>query len=311
MDVFKNDFNKIAEGDIQVPKIGMQADKEFFSSRPDLVLFHDALKKNMGPLFHHFCASIPHVFEECCRTGAAVQKIANSAIYTEFPPFLIGEIAGFDGAWARTILEYNQKNIRTLTTSPNKANQSTFLKLSRAKNAYFYLTDFPELTKEHFDLPPLRPFSDKFDLIFENNAFQFYGAERDVQFMHAKNFLKSDGLFLCMEKLIHTCKKEYKKRELLKDSLFKTRYFSEEEIQWKKMYMLTTMQSRQVDRAALETVLKKIFSNVCLIWNSTNFFEYIASDSLKRINQFLQYLGPHYIPEPFLCETLDYEVLRL
>jgi hypothetical protein len=106
-----------------------------------------------------------------------------------------------------------------------------------------------------------------------------------------------------LEKLNHEDLGQYLERERVKDNGFKTRYFSQEEIDWKRQQMLKQMQNGQVLMHELVEALSSHFKYVYLLWNSTNFYEFVATDDGAQLEQFLDLLGPVHQPDGFCFEA--------
>ncbi|MFL6608634.1 MAG: class I SAM-dependent methyltransferase, partial [Pseudomonas sp.] len=104
------------------------------------------------------------------------------------------------------------------------------------------------------------------------------------------------------EKLNHPDPEEYLRRERIKDEVFKTRYFSDEEIRWKRQQMLEQMENGQVTLQELVTALAARFKCVYLLWSSSNFCEFVASDDPQQIEVFVNLLGPVIQPVEFCFE---------
>jgi SAM-dependent methyltransferase len=151
--------------------------------------------------------------------------------------------------------------------------------------------------------PEFYQFGEGFDFIYEMAAFQFYSCDRARQISHIKQFLKPGGLVFFLEKLNHPNPDEYLRREQIKDEDFKTRYFSEKDICWKRQKMLEQMQNGQVTFEELVSALSARFKIVHLIWSSSNFCEFVASDDPEQVAQFLDLIGRVVQPPKFCFEA--------
>jgi hypothetical protein len=296
-------FEDIAAGNKQIPKRPVVGNLDFLSQSHDLWLFHDLLQKNMGTFYPHYCASIPFILEELCCLGTAICRLAQHRIKDKSDGFTYYEVSAADGTNGRTIAEHSRGLIKTLSDSPNRHNEIDFYKFSRHNYSKFYLGSFVDITPEYLaSQSDLHHFKDGFDFIFEQMAFQFYGPERKEQIGYVARLLKEDGLMCFLQKLNQPDVIEYKKREMLKDVQYKSQYFSHEEIEWKRLSMLEDMEQGQVDFDTLVNAIKQYFKYIYLIWNSANFYGFVASNNQSNINKFIELLPTPYIPASFCFE---------
>lgn len=105
-----------------------------------------------------------------------------------------------------------------------------------------------------------------------------------------------------LEKLGHSSVEEYERRERAKDELHKSYYFTAKEIEWKRQQMLSQMQNGQVNFSELVEAIQVHSRYVCLIWNSTNFYGFSASNNKTNIENFISLLGEPYVPGEFVFE---------
>lgn len=296
-------FEAIASGSKQRPNKIVLGNSEFLSQSPDLRRYHEIFHRNMGIFYEHYCASIPFLLEEQCRVGVALGKLAQLNGSASQPSFSFYEASAADGTNARTLAEYSDGLIQTLTDSPTKSNEINFHKRCSHDYSSFYLGPFVDITLDFLaSQPNLSPFQDGFDCVYESTAFQFYGPNRQEQIGYMKQLLKEDGLMIFLEKLRHPDNQEYQERERLKDDRYKSRYFSPEEISWKQSSMLDEMILGQADLNHLLQAIRSHFDYAYLIWNSANFYELVASNSAEKIRKFINFLPEAYIPEEFCFE---------
>jgi RNase H-fold protein (predicted Holliday junction resolvase) len=116
-------------------------------------------------------------------------------------------------------------------------------------------------------------------------AFQFIDSNRVEQIKFIKeNVLAEDGILIIEEKFINT-DSIYKANEQLKNE-FKSQYYTQEQLNNKKLEVLLSMENNQVSVQEIEKILGENFANVQQYWDSGNFKGYIASDS-DVVNQFV------------------------
>ncbi|MCE0459885.1 class I SAM-dependent methyltransferase [Pseudomonas uvaldensis] len=296
-------FHRLATGATQVPAQSLTSHIRHSIADADVVAYHDRLVEDAGPLFLHFLASVPYILEEMARVGVALSRLSQARQATEPRTFGFFEIDAFDGSNGRALAAHSQGLISTFTTSPNQANQPHFDRHADPARSLFYPQSFLTLHPRLFAEEPYERFNEGFDYVYETAAFQFYTRDRKAQINHIKPLLKPGALVFFLEKLNHEDLGQYLERERVKDSGFKTRYFSEEEIDWKRQQMLEQMQNGQVLMHELVDALSSHFKYVYLLWNSTNFYEFVATDDGPRLEQFLSLLGPINQPEGFCFEA--------
>lgn len=294
-------FHNLATGASQVP---LQSVASHLLHDPRLLDYHDRLIAGAGPLFTHFLASVPYILEELCRIGVALAEVTQHSSRDAAQSVTLLELDAFDGSHGRALAGHSGGQVHSLTTSPNPANQAAFERHADARLSQFYPRSFLTLVPSQLHLPPYQRFAEGFDFAYEMAAFQFYSQAREHHVAHVKRFLKADGLALFLEKLNHDDPHEYLRRERIKDEVFKTRYFSEAEINWKRQQMLNQMHNGQVTKAALLDVLRGQFRYVHLLWNSSNFYEFVASDNRERLEAFVASLEPVIQPVEFCFERL-------
>ena len=123
--------------------------------------------------------------------------------------------------------------------------------------------------------------------------------KRKEPIAYVRRLLKKDGIFLFMEKLLQENQIEYDRREQLKDTFFKNHYFLPEQIKDKKLNILSEMRQGQVTLDMLLSGIRENFRYAWIIWNSANFYEIVASDSLHNIELFMSLIDP-YVPDKFI-----------
>lgn len=295
-------FHSLATGASQVPMQSLGSHLRAEIRDPQVLDYHDRLIEGAGPLFSHFLASVPYILEELSRIGAALTRLTEANAKETGQTFSLFEVDAFDGSNGRAVAGHSNGLIRSFTSSPNRANQVAFDRYADPALSRFYPQSVFKVTPDLLQQPEYRLFSQGFDFIYEMAAFQFYSRDRDRQIAHIQQFLKPGGLVFFLEKLNHPDPEEYLRRERVKDEQFKTRYFSEEEIHWKRQQMLEQMQNGQVTFEELAGALCARFKCVHLLWNSSNFCEFVASDDPQQIERLVRLLGPVVQPADFCFE---------
>lgn len=293
-------FHALATGQSQVPRQPVVTRIRDRIQDPRVLAYHDLLVGKTGPLFSHFLASVPCILEEMSRVGAALTRFSEERAQGSDRTFTFYEADAFDGSNGRTLAVYSGGRIRTLTSSPNKANEDPFNKFADHRLSQFIGKSCLEVDASVLaSQPDYRAFAEGVDYLYETAAFQFYGTDRDRQIGHVAKLLKPNGLGFFLEKLNHPDAEEYERREQAKDERHKSLYFTPEEIAWKKQQMLAQMENGQVDFETLVASLGRHFQHVYLLWNSTNFYEFVASNDRDTLERFVALIGPPVIPEEF------------
>lgn len=296
-----NYFHSLATGATQVPRQPVTSRIRHLLRDPDVLAYHDVMVAEAGPLFTHFLASVPAILEEMSRVGVALTRYSELRRQHADQRFEFYEVDAFDGTNGRTLAKRSNGLIRTFTNSPNPANEAAFNQFANHDFSIFHAQAFAHVTPQLFrEDPRLARLSGTFDYIYETAAFQFYGVEREEQIRHIARLLKPDGLVFFLEKLNCDSLDEYHKRENAKDELHKRHYFSQEEIDWKRSQMLSQMENGQVTFESLVASIHQQFQHVYLLWNGTNFYEFVASNDAQSIAKFVSLLGEPCI-EPAFC----------
>jgi tRNA (cmo5U34)-methyltransferase len=297
-------FEDIALGLQQVPKGDVHADPSFLKCSNKFYEYHNIFQKNIGTFYRHLCASIPFLLEEHCRLGVALSQLAHIQNRDKKQPFTLYETSSADGTNARTLAQYSKGIIKSLTDTPNPANGRIFRKLCQHNYSDIHIGPWVDITPEYLAGRSDRSyFMQGFDAIYENTTFQMYGPSRKEQIAYVRRVLKSEGLIIFCEKMNNPNRSEYERREQIKDSLFKSRYFTIDEIEIKKSQILEQMEHGQVTLDEFVEAASNHFKFICMIWNSTNFYEIIASNSKATFDTFLSLLAEPYVPASFACDT--------
>lgn len=296
-------FEQLATGAAQVPRQPVLTRIRNRIADADVLEYHDRLAPRAGPLFSHFLASIPGILEEMSRVGVALSRLSRQRAERDGRPCLFYEIDAFDGSNGRTLAAFSGGAIKTLTCSPNKANEEHFHRFADPARSRFIPMSFLKLNQDVVRrLVDDEHFHGGFDYIYETAAFQFYGKDRDFQIEQGCRMLRDDGLVFFLEKLNHADRLEYERRERVKDEQHKAHYFTPEEIEWKRQQMLLRMYEGEVLLDELVSSIGRHFSHCYLLWNSTNFYEFVASNDGRRIEEFVRLLGQPAIEEQFVFE---------
>lgn len=299
------EFEKLASGMTGVPSVDeVLPDFQLFDTNADILQFYRSYRNYCGKFNLHFLTSIPYILEEECRLGSALLRYLLNQNNLKKRTVTLQTIGNAEGVIARTITKLGNGRISTLTNSPTQANMHEF-HAKRVEYCFFHLGPFFEITKNKLkNSKSLNHFSKGFDVIYEDTTFQMYDTNREKQIAFAVRNLKSDGLFICLEKCLHDDVDEYQKRENHKDSKFKTRFYSKLQLREKEETIIKTMQHGQVTVSTLNNAIKESLRHTKLIWNSCNFYIIAASNDLKKLELFMELLGTPCIRSEFEYENI-------
>jgi SAM-dependent methyltransferase len=296
-------FERIASGRSQVPRQCAEAAPDFLRGSAEYRRHDRIFRACLATFYRHGCASIPYEIEELARVDAALLRLAVRRGASEDAPLTYWETSSADGTRGRTLAEYAGGRILTLTDSPSQANRREFERSAPHPRAYFHHGPWVDLTPEFLDHQSMHPaFRAGFDVIWENTTFQMYGNKRVDQIAYIKRVLKPDGLVLFFEKMNHPDRVRYERAEHVKDAVFKARYFEPRDVLSKRREILAVMEAGQVTLDELAAAARVHFLCGALIWNSTNFYEVVATDSRGALDAFLSELPDAYVPDEFAFE---------
>ncbi|HDX8709345.1 TPA: hypothetical protein RQO21_001744 [Klebsiella michiganensis] len=293
-------FSQTAAGKRNQPIREPDADQRLFETQKQCQ-FSKQLLLNSGPFVKHYFSSIPYSLEEECRLGTTIINFAEA--YR--PPFTVYCLGMAEGAMARTITQLSNGHVTTLTTSPTASNEASFYSNGTIPGAHFVCTPFFRLPR-HLLEEKHAVFTDGFDIIIEDTTFQMYSSDRDLQIGFVSQFLKPGGLFIFTEKF--SCDAdEYSARERQKDNSYKRRFFTDSQLDAKRLAVLDTMAGNEVSLSEMKTALDKHFGYKVIYWNSGNFYSIVASSSKPNIERFLSLLGKACIPFEYIyCDLPEY-----
>ena len=256
-----------------------------------------------GNFNQHIFTSIPTFYETQIVKGLALSNLIDTlpnVTATGRTPdgqvnyFTILDIGGTEGTWAKALAK-NNPNIDVTVLDPLQSARDTFENGEYVSNARFeqkafsYLPEDADRFFKETGQAPVRfeTFNSNFryNVVHESMAFQFIDSNRAEQIKFIKeNVLAENGILIIEEKFLNT-DSIYKANEQLKNE-FKSQYYTQEQLNNKKLEVLLSMENNQVSVQEIEKILGENFANVQQYWDSGNFKGYIASDS-DVVNQFV------------------------
>lgn len=295
-------FEEISSGSTQVPYRLPKTNKTYLSKSIDYLRHEKIFRKNLRTFLKHGISSIPYLTEEFLRVDKALFDLAKYKGATKEHPLTYWETSSADGTRARTLAEYTNGSIVTLTDSPNLGNKEEFENSPSHPFSFFHYGSFIDICPDYLISQKFHPtFRQGFDIIWENTTFQMYGNNRIEQIEYVSRALKPDGLLILFEKLNADNYSDYSMMEKIKDE-FKVRYFKPEQIIRKKENILDTMEKGQVTKIQLINAASKFYKYGALIWNAANFYEIVVSNSKENIELFLKFLPRPYVPKKYMLE---------
>lgn len=300
-ELFEN-FEQISKGSSQVPYKLPKTNEKYLNESSEYLRHEKIFRKNLCTFLKHGISSIPYLTEEFLRVDKALFEFAKYKGATNEQPLTYWETSSADGTRARTLAEYTNGIIVTLTDSPNLGNKVEFEKSPSHPFSFFHHGAFIDICPDYLMSQKFHPaFRKGFDVIWENTTFQMYGNNRLEQIEYVSQSLKPDGLLILFEKLNADNYDDYSMMEKIKDG-FKARYFKAEQIKKKKENILDTMEKGQVTKNQLINAASKFYKYGALIWNSANFYEIVVSNSKENIELFLKFLPKPYVPKKYMLE---------
>lgn len=292
-------FSGIAGGSEGLPRFPVSMDPGLLGHDSAALSYSSFRHSYAGPFNKHFVASLPFALEEQCRLGAGLldyclRTSEATALYT---------LGDGSGVTARALASASRGRIKTLNCSPNPENYQNFLS-NHPDESYFFNGPFFELTPQRRNQMGGGVFGDCFDVIIEDTTFQMYGKERIEPVALALRHLKSDGLFILIEKLAQPDPEEFMRRERQKDDDFKSRFFSQGAIADKRSVIVSKMDSQLVTLGELAEAVSLFLDHVIITWNSGNFYTLAASNCDSRLRRFAESLTIPALPPEFLYEEL-------
>ena len=294
-------FEAIAAGKILVPDPSPLPDSELLHNDPHILRCCEYMTEHMGIFARHYYASIPYALEQDARVIAAVHQYFQNKSHDSEQPFCFYEPSGETGTTSRLIAALSQGKAHSICCSFTRANEPEFYRLKEAHStAHFYVGPFTDVTPQYLsEQKGLQVFAHGFDIIYERCTLQMYGPNRLLQLYHLKRILKEDGILILQGKYSHTDPNEYQRREQYKDQHFKAKYFKKNAIADKDTLVLKTMSQGQVTMETMVDAIKPHFKHALMIWNSTNFYTLVISNSSENIQALMRYMAPLCIPEDF------------
>ncbi|MFK4259476.1 class I SAM-dependent methyltransferase [Agrobacterium tumefaciens] len=263
-------------------------------------------ERRQGFFDQHYHSSIPYRLEEEFRMAFTLLRYSLPSLH-EVSLYSLGTA---EGTMARSLSEFSEGKIQSLSCSPNRENLSCFMAFGEPPHADFFLGPFHRLSKDHIRSDrKLERFVDGFDVILEDTTFQMYSSNRLGQIGFVSQHLRPDGIFLFLEKFRSANEHDYAVRESQKDFGFKSQYFGVEEIERKTKRVLTTMHDCEVTLKDMADAVYTYFKHCVVTWNSGNFYGLAASNSSENLLRYLTSMPEPAIPREYVYDPTPWQEL--
>ncbi|MFF8618734.1 hypothetical protein [Streptomyces sp. NPDC015350] len=281
-------FAEIALGNASRPDIADAVpDPALLSEDLDTLSFAVYLANYTGIFHRHLHASVPFFAEEECRLGLAISRYATDHSKRKGRPTKFWSFGSAEAPMARAAVRHAEGALQAHCSSENTENFGD-LRARPEKDISIEVGPFYDLTHETFgDMTGTSALDVSYDIIFEHTCFQMHHKERAAPLRILKERLEGDGIFLIYEKLRDYDVDAYQAREQEKDRDFKARFFSEREVETKKSSILTYMEECQVYSEELVAAIRPVAKHIVRVWQSGNFFGFVASNSEENLKDFI------------------------
>lgn len=294
-----SEFSDLATGRKGAPDYPIAFDPSLLGHDALSLQFAEVRDRHAGVFNQHFVTSLPYVLEEQCRLGAAMVRYGEHLSAQANRPLDVYTLGDASGVTARSLAEFGEGRIRTLTCSPNAENEAAFMAGRPNGHAHFFLGPFFEVTADSLAQRGISDFQNGFDIVIEDTTFQMYGRSRLVPIQLAARNLRDDGIFIMLEKFNQTDHSEFLRRERQKDDDFKALFYSQEKIEQKRQTIVNNMDNQLVTLEEFTATLKRLFSSAVVFWNTGNFYTIAASNDAENLQRFVAGLIPAPIPDAF------------
>jgi len=237
-----------------------------------------------GDFDRHIATSIPLYRElQLKQVEALIELYVNKSPNTAH---LLYDIAGSEGSWVKTLCEFGW-NFAVNIDCNAEMKKGFNLRLPTRGVAVFAYNSFLA------DVGGVKSFvpSAKADVVHAGMAFQFMPYSIESCLKEVKDlYIKPRGLFIIESKVKQEDEAEWIANEYLKD-LFKSRYYTEEQLSLKGDTVLKDMHNNLITRDHLETALHDKFNYVKKYYQAGNFIGYACSDYSDTVFKFISKIG--------------------
>jgi len=307
---FTDFFSRVTKGEAGKSSTGapFKLITKSVESDNSIIPFAEEYRGHQGNFDDHIAHSIPAYRDIQINVGNAILETYRGQGAD------VLDIGASEGALPKALTRLSNGNIRTVSLDPNLDMKARFdqTPVEGAEYAAEAFSDADTAGQlgwveddgtEVYNYNPDR----KFDVVQEAMVFQFISNNRHKQIQRIKELLKDDGVAIIEEKVFRpvdpndaeTLKRinkvpEFVANEDYKDKNYKSRYFTEKEIEDKKKEVLQRggdeiegMEKYMVPENFLEDEIRNNFNHAVQFWDSGNFKGWLASDSQEKMDALL------------------------
>ena len=191
--------------------------------------------------------------------------------YQNFTAPYVLDIGASEGTFSILLNKLAKDSFFTWSLDPNKDMEKVFNDLNKSNYNKFLLSPFGAGFDNFKNYYP----ENDFNIIRESMAFQFISNNRSEHYKNVSKALKKGGIFITNSKNLNNNKNLYNYAEKLKDE-YKRQSFTQKEMNKKSTEVLEGMQKCMITIQDKTKFLSRNFSGYYLIWQSGNFYSFIA-----------------------------------
>lgn len=226
-----------------------------------------------GKFSQHIYNSIPNYKQ---LELAQVKSLCKT--YKNFTAPYVLDIGASEGTFAILLNKLANDSFFTWSLDPNKDMEKVFNTLNKSNYNKFLLSPFGAGFDNFKDYYP----ENVYDVIRESMTFQFISNNRSEHYKNVSKALKTGGIFITNSKNLNKNKNLYNYAEKLKDE-YKRQSFTQQQMDKKSTEVLEGMQKCMVSIQQKEKFLNDNFAGYYQVWQSGNFYSYVAfNDELGR-----------------------------
>lgn len=238
-----------------------------------------------GEFDRHIATSIPLYRElQIKQVEALIELYVNKKPDTAH---LLYDIAGSEGSWIKTLCEFGWNFAVNIDCNADMKKWFKLRPSTRGVAVFAHNSFLGDVEGVKAFVPPA-----KADVVHAGMAFQFMPYSIESCLKEVKDlYIKPRGLFLIEAKVKQEDEAEWIANEYLKD-LFKSRYYTEEQLSLKGDTVLKDMHNNLITRDHLETALHEKFNYVKRYYQAGNFVGYACSDWSTAVSNFCYQIKP-------------------
>lgn len=127
----------------------------------------------------------------------------------------------------------------------------------------------------------------RFDIMLELLGFQFFTQTRGAEIEEMKKNSIHRSMYVFCEKFKPESSDIWIENERLKNTLWKAKFFTPEQLQWKRDEVLKDMNEYIYPKNDFKALLSDYFTYSKEVYRAGNFAAYIASNDFDRVNDYI------------------------